>query len=283
MTALRERLRTLAASGWLGWTIESSWADPVLFFVYFLVRPLATALILVVIYRVATGAAFATPLFAALFVGHAFFLYVHEVVVGMSMAVHEDRENYQMLKYLWSAPIRTSDYLLGRGLAGMATGTVAVGVTLAAGALVLGIRPAWESLSLLRLAASLLAGLAVLAGLGLFCAGVELNKTHMMVPWQEGLAGLLYLLSGAVFPPELLPRWLQPVSWVLPTTWWLESVRRALLGRGWCAALAGWSDGAVLAMLTGMAALFLAGSLAAYEALDQRARRTNRIEMTTGF
>ena len=47
-----ERLRTLWHSfriaAWLGWQIESNWADPFLFAVYSLVKPLAGAAILVV-------------------------------------------------------------------------------------------------------------------------------------------------------------------------------------------------------------------------------------------
>ena len=43
MSTLPARLRT---SAWLGWQIESNWADPFLFIVYSLLRPIATALIL---------------------------------------------------------------------------------------------------------------------------------------------------------------------------------------------------------------------------------------------
>src|SRR5439155_17670641 len=42
MRAFAARLRTAA---WLGWQVESNWADPFIFGVYTVVRPLATALI----------------------------------------------------------------------------------------------------------------------------------------------------------------------------------------------------------------------------------------------
>ena len=47
---------------------------------------------------------------------------------------------------------------------------------------------------------------------------------------SEGVAGLVYLLSGVVFPLGVLPKWVQPISLCLPTTYWLEGMRRALMG-----------------------------------------------------
>ena len=46
----------------------------------------------------------------------------------------------------------------------------------------------------------------------------------------ESVAGALYLLCGAIFPLDSLPGWLRPVGMVLPLTYWLESLRRSLLG-----------------------------------------------------
>ena len=43
MRVLGARLRTAA---WLGWQVESNWADPLVFGIYTVLRPLATALIL---------------------------------------------------------------------------------------------------------------------------------------------------------------------------------------------------------------------------------------------
>ena len=48
----RENLRTFRIATWLGWQIESNWADPLVFFIFAVLRPMATALILVVMYQV---------------------------------------------------------------------------------------------------------------------------------------------------------------------------------------------------------------------------------------
>ncbi len=283
MSAFASRLRTIVSAGRLGWAMESNWADPFVFAIYFLLRPIASTLILVVMYLVVTGGKTATPFFAALYVGNAFFQYVGQVLFGVSSAVGEDRERYQMLKYIWSAPISTLDYLVGRGLTKMGTGTLAVLVTLAFGWVFLDVRYDVSVVRALHALAAVGLGLAFLVLVGIAFAGIELNRTHGHVPLQEGVAGVLYLCSGAIFPPEILPG---PVAWVcyaLPTTWWLEALRRAILGHGWCAALQGRSDAAVLGVLAAWVAVYAFPCLWIYRALDRRARQRNLIDWTTGF
>ena len=46
--------RSFRLSSWLGWQIESNWADPFLFAIYSLIKPLASVMILVVMYSIIT-------------------------------------------------------------------------------------------------------------------------------------------------------------------------------------------------------------------------------------
>ena len=57
---------------------------------------------------------------------------------------------------------------------------------------------------------------------------MELTR-HMFL--SEGVSGVVYLLSGVVFPIGVLPSWIQALSLTLPTTYWLEGMRRALMSR----------------------------------------------------
>jgi ABC-2 type transport system permease protein len=53
------------------------------------------------------------------------------------------------------------------------------------------------------------------------------------VSWALG-AALEYpgwLLCGFVVPLGLLPEWVHPVSWAIPTTWGMAAVRDAAAGR----------------------------------------------------
>ena len=61
---------------WLGWQIESNWADPLLFAIYSVIKPLSGALILVVMYSVIMHGNFNNPLFPYMYLGNAFYIYV---------------------------------------------------------------------------------------------------------------------------------------------------------------------------------------------------------------
>ncbi len=240
-------LRTLRWSGWLGWQIDSNWAAPWLFVLYVMVKPLAGSLLLVCMYwaaRSAAGGVAAPGYLAFLYVSSACFMVVGGVTFGMSTAVVTDRESYGMLKFIRISPVGLRTYLVGRGLS--RAGQAAVGALLTLGlglalfpelrAALAGTGIAWGWLLVY-----LVTGTVMLVALGLILAGAVLNMARYGSFLSEGVAGVLYLLSGAVFPISVLPPFLQPLSYALPTTYWLEGMRRALLGPGELASpLADW-------------------------------------------
>ncbi len=126
-------LRSFITATWLGWAIESNWADPFLFLVYSIVKPLAGAGIIVIMYGVISKGNFGTPLFAYIFIGNAFYQYVGAVMTGVSWAIIDDREHYKTLKYIYTAPVSVPWYLLGRGVSRFLIATFSVTITLAFG------------------------------------------------------------------------------------------------------------------------------------------------------
>src|SRR5688500_4764663 len=116
-----ENIRTLKIATWLGWQLESNWADPLVFFIFAVLRPLASALILVVMYQVIVGGS-RDGFFDYLYISNAFFMVVVSGLAGMSWAIIDDRENYRMLKYIYTSPARKLAYLLGRSVAKLAIG-----------------------------------------------------------------------------------------------------------------------------------------------------------------
>ena len=84
-----------------------------MFFIYSVVKPLASAGILVVMYGVIAQGNFGTPIFAYLYIGNAFYQYVAAVMTGVSWAVMDDREHYRTLKYIYTAPVNIPFYLMG--------------------------------------------------------------------------------------------------------------------------------------------------------------------------
>ncbi len=134
-------LRGFLTAAWLGWQIESNWTDPFLFAVYSIVKPLAGAAILVVMFAIITRGDFQSPVFAYIFLGNAFYIYVGSVMAGISWSVIDDRERYKMLKYIYVAPIDIPTYLYGRGVARFLTGTISVAVTILVAAMDTAVSP----------------------------------------------------------------------------------------------------------------------------------------------
>lgn len=287
---MKATLRTLRWAGWLGWQVESNWSEPWLFAAYVLAKPLGGALLLVFMFRAAgsaTAGGFRPGLLAAAYTGNAFFILVSAVAFGMSAAVVTDREHYGMLKYLRISPIGFQSYLTGRGLAYGLRGAISALLTIAAGVLLpLGLRQSfsWQAIAWGWLALYLAVGLVMLLSLGLLLSGLVLNMARHGMFLSDGVGSALYLLSGAIFPLDSLPGWLRPVGLAMPTTYWLEGVRRAVLGAG--VTSAGWADWGhgdiAIALLTGTAVLAVLAQLI-FRRAERRARERGRYDLTTGF
>ncbi len=280
---LKSAARGFRIATWLGWQIESNWTDPLLFCIYSIVKPIASVMILVVMYLVISRSDTQTPLFAYIFLGNAFYIYVAGVMVGVSWAVIDDREHYSTLKYIALAPIPYMAYLFGRGVSRLLTSTIAVVITLAFGILVLGLPLDWAHLDVPLLALSLALGITSLALIGLFLGGLSLLLSQNAWQIGEAVGGALYLFCGAIFPLSVLPDWLRPIGFALPITYWLELIRRALLGSAAAAfpTLAGLSNQELVAILAGMTLVYGAGSVVFFHWAEHRARAVGLLDAET--
>jgi ABC-2 type transport system permease protein len=219
-----------------------------------------------------------------MYVSNACFGLVGCVMFGMSYVVISDRENYRMLKYIFISPAQFQAYFVGRGVARMMEGAVGGGITIAAGLFIPEIR---DHLSLARidwpwLAGFLAVGVVMLWAAGMLLAAAVLNMSRNAMFLSEGLGGLVYFLSGVVFPLSILPGWLQAIGVCLPTTYWLEGMRRALLGAQFPGPLAGYSEWELLGLLAASTLGLVALSQAFYRWSVRRAWRNGKIEETTG-
>jgi ABC-2 type transport system permease protein len=280
---MTESVQSLRMATWLGWQIESNWADPLLFAIYSIAKPMAGALILVFMYAVVAEGGLQNPLFPQIFVGNGFYIYVGAVLMGVSWAIMDDREHYGMLKYMYTAPLNIYFYILGRGVAKTLTATVAVMITLAFGVVALGIAIDPARVDWVLLLLSLSFGLVGLAFMGILLGGVSLVTARHNYFVGEAVAGALYLLCGAVFPIDVLPRALQIFGQALPLTYWLEALRRALLGQGASSRLASLSDGMLLAILAGSTLALGLISVFCYRWAEHRAKEKGLIDMQTMY
>jgi ABC-2 type transport system permease protein len=277
-TTLVDTWRTFRTAIGLGWAIESNWSDPFLFAVYTIAKPLAAALILVVMFQVITGGQ-GTEFLQFMIVGSALWNVVFGVISGMVQSILEDRERYRMMKYVVVTPTSLFPFLIGRSVARVAISLVAVVLTLLVGVVFLGIELRPEPLYLP--AASVLGLLAVMA-LGIAMAGWCLQLRQEAWHYPEAIAGALYLVSGAIFPIDILPSILHPIAYAMPTTWWLEASRRGLLGHGSPGAMGELPDVTVMLYLLVSTAIALPLALGLFAWFMRRARQAGLLDMVTG-
>ena len=280
MSTATARLRTAA---WLGWQVESNWADPFVFVVYSVSRPLAMALILTGMYWAVRGAAVHQAAFLGFYVANAFHNFVTTVLVGMGWIVVEEREEYETLKYVYTSPVGIFTYLLGRSSVKLALASLSTLLTLGVGWFALGLRWDWSAVRWAPLALALPLGLVACVFLGFLIAGWGLLLPRAAMAVNEGVALALYLLCGVIFPIDLLPRAISLFSLALPFTYWYEALRRFLLGRGSSALLGAWSDATLLGALALSTLVFVLVSRRGYFALERAARRRGRLDQTTLF
>lgn len=291
---MNELWRTLRMAAWLGWQVESNWTEPWLFAIYVLIKPFTGSLLLICMYwaaRTATQGGVPEGFMPFLYVGNACFLMVAGVTFGMSWAVIADREHYGMLKYIYISPAHFQTYLIGRGAAGAAESFLGALLTLLIGLLLAPLFPElalallWDRpfLTWLWLIVFLLLGTLMLIELGLILAAAVLNMGRYAFFLSEGISGVLYLLSGVVFPIGTLPDQLQPFSLAVPVTYWLEGMRRCLLDPHQVKGLPGWQEYHLAGML--LFSVIVLGVAAQYffHWSERRAWRRGKLDEQTGM
>jgi ABC-2 type transport system permease protein len=226
-----------------------------------------------------------TPRFAYVYLGSALYLLASQIIVGVSWVVVEDREQYRVAKQIYTAPINGYTYLLGRGMARFLVSILSVCVTIPFGILAFGIPVSLGGIHLSLLAISTLLGLVAMAALGIIIGAYTMQITRQVFSVGDVMAGALYLLTGAVFPIDVLPAVLRPLSYLLPSTYWLELARRALLGDAAFRfqSLSDLSDSALLTILAGMALLFVLASIFIYRWSMWRAKERGIVDLESNY
>jgi ABC-2 type transport system permease protein len=297
-SAWTENWRTFKVAARLGWQVESNWADPLVFLSFAVIRPLAAALILVLMYTVIAGGQ-RGDFFNYLYLSNAFFVLVIETMSGLAWTILEDRENYKMLKYVYTSPARKFAYLIGRAVARISLGLLTASVLLVVGVLFLGLQIDLARVDWGWLALYFPLGMVILLGLGIVLAGVALVIARHGGSIGEVTAGSLLLFSGAYFPVDILPPLIREISMALPITYWLEGMRRAIHGGILTYAAPGVEPGAaerpispllaainnwqLLAILAVSAVVAAAASVLFYQWVENQAKERGMIDRLTGY
>src|SRR5207302_8727720 len=111
-------------------------------------------------------------------------------------------------------------------------GIAAGAITISAGMILPGIRSTidLQSIDWGWMIIFIIVGSVMLWSAGMILAAVVLNLSRSASFLSEGIAGVVYFLSGVLFPLAILPRPLRWLGECLPTTYWLEGMRRTVIG-----------------------------------------------------
>ena len=276
--AVRDLARAFKDAVWLGWKIDANWTDPWLFAIYSVVRPIAGMLIVIYLFFVGSqvGEVNDPKYLSYVFVGNTFFILVTEMMLSMGWVIHEDREHYEVLKYIYISPVSIYVYLLGRACSTALIALMSVAISLLFGVAVLGMPIDLLAINYPTLALSIIIGLVAIASFGLILASVALlTARHGGGMIGQAVAGIFYLFCGIIFPVSALPSWAQAVSKVLPLTYWMNMVRDSMFGVRPAEIL---DD---LLVLIGFTAVFYLVALGVLKLADFLARDKGLIDITT--
>ncbi|MET0772134.1 MAG: ABC transporter permease [Candidatus Limnocylindrales bacterium] len=291
---LREKLVTWRTAVRLGWAIESNWADPLLFLIYSVAKPVASVLMLVVMLQIVTDGAAGTAQLGFVIVGSALWSFVVGGIAGLAISVLDDRERYRMLRYLYVLPGALPLVLLGRGTARILVAAMGAAITLVAALIVVGSPIDLATIDWPYLVLAMGFGLLGVVALGATMGAIVMQTRQDSWNYPEAMAGALFLVVGAVFPLSVLPAVAQVIGLLVPLTWWMEGVRRALIPD---AATSIGGPGSVWSEATGMVApdtAWVLGALLVTTALstllavvcyrwsEHRARERGAFDQTTG-
>ena len=203
----------------------------------------------------------------------------------MAQAVVDDRERFRTLKSMYVAPVYIPMYLVGRGVARFLSVSMSVLVTVVFGIVFLDLQVNPFDVRWALFLSTLLVGIVMLAMMGLVLASVVLTIAHGSWLVGEAVAAALYLFCGAVFPIDVLPVYLQPVGYLLPVTYWLELVRRSLVGNvaHQFPTLTGIGDYELLGVLVVLTVALGAVAAATFRRCDHIARERGLIDRTSNY
>ncbi|HXF82430.1 MAG TPA: ABC transporter permease [bacterium] len=279
---IRRWWRTLRVAYWLGWQIETNWTDPLLFFIYSLAKPLGGVLILVFMYFVVARGG-RGPMLGFFVVGTALWPFVLRGVMGMAWGLISDREHWRTLRSIYTAPIPYRAYLVGRSLAQATSALAPAVITLVFGRYALGVPLHVGTVNPQYTIAAMIIGIIGIVALGLVVVSAAMLISGEAWRMPEAIGAGLYLVTGAIFPVTVLPRALQALAQVFPLSWWLEAMRRGLLGGQAVKSFPWASDAQVLIAEVLVTAGWVAIAAIIFAVADRRARQLGILDQESAY
>lgn len=270
---------SMKSAMWLEYQVEANWTSPVIFVLYNILRPAGGSLLLLAMYYVVTGGFLGGDALYYLYIGNAFYMLVSQTLFWMGAIVHDDREHYQTMKYVYLSPMSYFKYLIARGAMRFVLSMLPLAVLIVIG---LFLRIPYD-IDPLLLVMTFFLGWVFTVSAGLLLCGINMLTARHGMSVGQAFGGIFYLFSGVVFPLSVLPGWVITFSLALPSTYWFSLVRRSVLGGEVDSVMSGFTTGEVAGILVVISVVFFAISYAAYRLMDFLARRKGVLDMSTTY
>ncbi len=216
--------RLYFASAWYSYRALYAWQKFAPYISVKIVFPLAQMLLFIFMGRLA---GLADPLYIV--IGNILLLPSTNGVLGVSMTIHGERD-FRTLPYLIASPAPRGPLFLGRSLVHIVDGLLSTVMALVLGVIAFHVDLSDSNLPLAILCILLLC--ITSCGMGLILGSLSLRTRE-----AETISGMFvmtfYILSGVNFPVEILPKFLQVISYSLPMTRGIQAARLALQGADW--------------------------------------------------
>lgn len=279
----RAYIRAVRANISLGWALDGNWAPPLVYLLVTLTAPISGVLMLIYMYKIVLGGG-SDPFFLAfMLTGAAAFMFVRLSLAAAGMVVVEDREHYRMFRYIYSAPAPFPLQILGRVLPKVGIAAIAAVVPFIAGRVFFNLPFNRAGIDWEMLLTSLLIALFGMGAMGWMLASLMLLIDRMGWVFAEGIAGLLFLLTGAVIPLDIIPAPLALIGKSTPIAYWIDLWRLAVYGDAVKLALQSSSIPELWNRLLTSTIIWLVFAIMWNIAADKLARRWGRIERETFY
>ena len=188
------------------------------------------------------------------------------------------------LEYTFMAPVSRLVHLAGVSLYSLCNSIVQTVVVLLGLMLFTDLNLAGANM--FGVAIVLLVSTLAFVGLGLMAAVLPVMSPERGAEATHIFQGLLLLVSGVYYPVEVLPHWIQPLSWISPATYTLSACRK-LVGVGNPASTEQYLAGAPLSavvsellILALMGAILIPLGLYVFGRVERWAKHTGKLKRT---
>lgn len=272
-------IRSIIASIYVGIQVESNWTKKWLYAIYLMLFAFSSTLAVIIIYGI-LGGGFHTDKFLFALFGALFYYFLSGIFFNTAFCVIDDREHYRTLKYLIISKTNYIIYSLGRAFGYGILQIISIALMLVWAVPVFKIHLQVNVLLvLLSFSLSFLGAF----GLALLFSGYYMLSIRAETSLMDVLFGGLFIVSGALFPPTVLPKFAYVFSKYFPLASSIELMRYSFFGRNLSPFLSEMNVSQLIihvAMVNGLA--FLTGLFLFWLAI-RSAIRKGYLDITTAF